>query len=82
MNGSLHTPLCDFFDIEYQILLAGMGGVSTAPLAAVVSNDGGLGVFGAADLDPDELCSQFDPARGFLTAAQGSGAISGVKASA
>lgn len=41
------TPLCDLFDIEYPVLLAGMGGGSGPELAAAVSNAGGLGVLGA-----------------------------------
>ncbi len=45
---SLHTPLCDLLDIEHPILLAGMGGVSYAELAAAVSNAGGYGVLGMA----------------------------------
>ena len=55
MHHSLHTPICDLFGIEYPILLAGMGGVSTAPLVAAVSEAGGLGVIGAATMGPDEL---------------------------
>jgi len=49
------TPLCDLFDIEYPILLAGMGGASGPDLAAAVSNAGGLGVLGAAACSPDLL---------------------------
>src|SRR3990170_2942033 len=55
MHHPLHTPICDLFGIEYPIFLAGMGGVSTAPLVAAVSGAGGLGVLGAATMDPDEL---------------------------
>ncbi|MGB2695923.1 MAG: nitronate monooxygenase [Dehalococcoidia bacterium] len=55
MARLLHTPICDYFGIEYPIFLAGMGGVSTAPLVAAVSNAGGLGVIGAATMGPDEL---------------------------
>ena len=51
----VRTPICDLFGIEYPILLAGMGGVSMAPLVAAVSNAGGLGVMGAAALSPDDL---------------------------
>jgi enoyl-[acyl-carrier protein] reductase II len=51
----LRTPLCDLFGIEHPIILAGMGGVSMAALVAAVSNAGGLGVMGAANLSPDEL---------------------------
>src|SRR4029453_4047891 len=51
----LRTPLCDLFGIEVPICLAGMGGVSMAPLVAAVSNAGGLGIMGAANLTPDGL---------------------------
>jgi enoyl-[acyl-carrier protein] reductase II len=51
----LRTPLCDLFGIDVPIILAGMGGVSMAPLVAAVSNAGGLGVMGAANLSPDGL---------------------------
>ena len=51
----LHTPICDYFDIEYPILLAGMGGVAMHRLVAAVSNAGGLGVIGAAGCSPAEL---------------------------
>jgi enoyl-[acyl-carrier protein] reductase II len=36
-------------------MLAGMGGVSMAPLVAAISNAGGLGIMGAANLSPDDL---------------------------
>ena len=58
MHHSLHTPICDQFGIEYPIFLAGMGGVSTAPLVAAVSNAGGLGIIGAATMGPDDLRDQ------------------------
>ena len=45
---ALRTPLCDLLGIEHPILLAGMGGVSYAELAAAVSNAGGYGVLGMA----------------------------------
>jgi NAD(P)H-dependent flavin oxidoreductase YrpB (nitropropane dioxygenase family) len=41
--------------IEHPVILAGMGGVSTAELVAAVSNAGGLGVIGGATLSPQEL---------------------------
>ncbi len=55
MHHPLHTPICDTFGIEYPIFLAGMGGVSTAPLVAAVSNAGGLGIIGGATMGPDLL---------------------------
>ena len=51
----LHTKLCDVLDIEYPIMLAGMGGAANAELAAAVSEAGGLGIIGAINLTPDEL---------------------------
>lgn len=55
---ALHTPLCDMLGIEYPIILAGMGGVSSAELVAAVSNAGGLGVIGAASMTPAEIREQ------------------------
>lgn len=52
---SLHTRVCDLLGIEVPIALAGMGGASLPPLAAAISQAGGLGVLGAADCGPDEL---------------------------
>jgi len=51
----LRTAICERLGIEYPIVLAGMGGVSMHRLVAAVSNAGGLGVIGAATLDPDGL---------------------------
>ena len=51
MHHSLHTPICDYFGIEYPIFLAGMGGVSTSAVVAAVSNAGGLGIIGGATMD-------------------------------
>ncbi len=51
----LRTKLCDMLDIEYPIILAGMGGVCGPTLVAAVSNAGGLGVLGAAGLGADQL---------------------------
>jgi enoyl-[acyl-carrier protein] reductase II len=51
----LHTPICDFFGIRRPIILAGMGSAAMHKLAAAVSNAGGLGVFGAAGLSPEQM---------------------------
>jgi enoyl-[acyl-carrier protein] reductase II len=63
MPNPLRTPICDLFGIEYPIFLAGMGGVSTAPLVAALSQAGGLGVIGAATMGPDELREQIHRTR-------------------
>ena len=52
---SLHTRVCDILEIDYPIVLAGMGGASGPELAAAVSNAGGLGVLGAAACGPKQL---------------------------
>lgn len=54
----LHTPLCDLLGVEHPIMLAGMGGVSYAELAAAVSNAGGYGVLGMAGRGPDFIREQ------------------------
>ena len=54
----LRTELCDILDIEYPIMLAGMGvwGMGTPPeLVAAVSEAGGLGVLGGSALSPEEV---------------------------
>lgn len=54
----LRTTLCDLLDIEYPVILAGMGGrgLPTPPaLVAAVSNAGGLGVLGGSGMEPEEL---------------------------
>ncbi|MHB8577521.1 MAG: NAD(P)H-dependent flavin oxidoreductase [Dehalococcoidia bacterium] len=63
----LHSRICDILGIEYPVLLAGMGptagrgglgAASTAPLAAAVSEAGGLGVLGGAGSSPEALREQ------------------------
>jgi enoyl-[acyl-carrier protein] reductase II len=54
-SSRLRTPVCDLFGIAVPICLAGMGGVAMAPLVAAVSNAGGLGIMGAANLSPEGL---------------------------
>ncbi len=66
-NRALRTPICDLFGIDVPILLAGMGGVSMAPLVAAVSNAGGLGIMGAANLSPDGLRDEIRRTRALTT---------------
>jgi len=54
----IHTPLCDFLGIKHPIMLAGMGGVSYAEVAAAMSNAGGYGVLGMAGTSPDFIAAQ------------------------
>lgn len=60
---ALHTPLCDLLHVEHPVLLAGMGGVSYAPLAAAVSAAGGYGVLGMAGTSPDFIRQQMRQVR-------------------
>jgi len=60
---ALHTPLCDLLEVEHPIMLAGMGGVSYAELAAAVSNAGGYGVLGMAGRGPDFIAEQMRKVR-------------------
>lgn len=54
-QGPITTPLTTLLGIEHPILLAGMARTSGAPLAAAVSNAGGLGVIGGFMYTPDQL---------------------------
>jgi NAD(P)H-dependent flavin oxidoreductase YrpB (nitropropane dioxygenase family) len=55
MAPDLQTPLCTLLGIKYPILLAGMARTSGGPLAAAVSNAGGLGVIGGLGYTPQQL---------------------------
>lgn len=52
---TLRTPLCTLLSIEYPVILAGMARTSSGPLAAAVSNAGGLGVIGGLGYTPAQL---------------------------
>ena len=52
---AITTPLTTLLGIQHPILLAGMGQTSGAPLAAAVSNAGGLGVIGGVGYTPTQL---------------------------
>jgi NAD(P)H-dependent flavin oxidoreductase YrpB (nitropropane dioxygenase family) len=60
---SFATPICELLEIEFPIVLAGMGEASTPALAAAVSNAGGLGVIGAATAGPKRLQELIDETR-------------------
>ncbi|MBE3112494.1 MAG: nitronate monooxygenase, partial [Acidobacteria bacterium] len=55
MASPITTPLTSLLGIKHPILLAGMARVSGGPLAAAVSNAGGLGVIGGFMYTPDQL---------------------------
>ena len=52
---TLKTPICELLGIAYPVILAGMARTSSGPLAAAVSNAGGLGVIGGLGYTPDQL---------------------------
>jgi enoyl-[acyl-carrier protein] reductase II len=60
---TLHTPLCDLLGVKHPIMLAGMGGVSYAELAAAVTNAGGYGVLGMAGTTPEFIREQMRQVR-------------------
>jgi enoyl-[acyl-carrier protein] reductase II len=60
---TIRTPICDLLGIEYPILLAGMGGVSYAELAAAVSNAGGFGTLGMATCSTEQIAEEIKKCR-------------------
>jgi enoyl-[acyl-carrier protein] reductase II len=60
---SFKTPLTELLGVRHPIMLAGMGGVSYAELAAAVSNAGGYGVLGMAGRTPDFIREQMRKVR-------------------
>jgi len=57
------TPLCDLLEIDYPIMQGGMAWVSTAELAAAVSEAGGLGIIGAGTMPAEWLEEQIQRTR-------------------
>ncbi|PAV28899.1 2-nitropropane dioxygenase [Virgibacillus profundi] len=49
------NPICKLLNISYPIIQGGMGNISNAPLAAAVSDAGGLGMIGCGTMTPDEV---------------------------
>jgi NAD(P)H-dependent flavin oxidoreductase YrpB (nitropropane dioxygenase family) len=54
-QGPITTPLTTLLNIKHPILLAGMARTSGGPLAAAVSNAGGLGCIGGLGYTPNQL---------------------------
>ncbi len=54
-SGPITTPLTTLLGIKHPMILAGMARTSGAPLAAAVSNAGGLGVIGGFMYTPSQL---------------------------
>lgn len=60
---TLRTPICDLFDIEVPVFLAGMGGVAYAEVCAAVSESGGFGSLGMAGVPPAGIRDQMRAVR-------------------
>ena len=56
----MHTRLTELLDIEFPVMLAGMGGVSYHHLVAAVSEAGGLGTLGASTMQDGELAREIE----------------------
>jgi len=54
----MKTRLTTLLGIEHPVMLAGMGGVSYAPLVAAVSEAGGFGCLGASTMGPDGMVAE------------------------
>ncbi|KAJ5622236.1 hypothetical protein N7528_005468 [Penicillium herquei] len=63
---SLQTPLCSLLKIQHPVLLAGMARASGAPLAAAVSNAGGLGTVGGLGYTPEQLSEMLTELKSLL----------------
>ncbi|KAK5075760.1 hypothetical protein LTR70_009992 [Exophiala xenobiotica] len=63
----LTTPLCKLLGIKYPIMLAGMARTSGGPLAAAVSNAGGIGCIGGLGYSPKQLQEIIDDLKANLT---------------
>lgn len=59
----MRTALTDLLGIRHPVMLAGMGGVSYAPLVAAVSAAGGLGCLGASTMTGAQLVQEMTAVR-------------------
>lgn len=59
----MHTRLTELLGVEHPVMLAGMGGVSYAPLVAAVSAAGGFGCLGASTMGPDRMVAEMAAVR-------------------
>jgi enoyl-[acyl-carrier protein] reductase II len=59
----MRTRLTDLLGVEHPVMLAGMGGVSYAGLAAAVSSAGGFGCLGASTMGNDKMVEEMAAVR-------------------
>jgi NAD(P)H-dependent flavin oxidoreductase YrpB (nitropropane dioxygenase family) len=55
LEPKIQTPLTKILNIPHPIMLAGMGVSAGPPLAAAVTNAGGIGVLGGFSATPERL---------------------------
>jgi len=59
----MKTRLTEILGIEHPVMLAGMGGVSYAPLVTAVSEAVGFGCLGASTMSTDRMVAEIDAVR-------------------
>jgi enoyl-[acyl-carrier protein] reductase II len=59
----MRTRLTEILQIEHPVMLAGMGGVSYAPLVAAVSEAGGFGCMGASTMSREVMVREMQAVR-------------------
>lgn len=59
----MQTRLTELLGVEHPVMLAGMGGVSYAPLVAAVSEAGGFGCLGASTMSPERMVQEIREVR-------------------
>ncbi len=59
----MKTRLTDILGIEHPVMLAGMGGVSYAPLVTAVSAAGGFGCLGASTMSTERMVAEITEVR-------------------
>jgi enoyl-[acyl-carrier protein] reductase II len=59
----MKTRLTDLLGIEHPVMLAGMGGVSYAPLVTAVSEAGGFGCLGASTMSNERMVAEIADVR-------------------
>jgi enoyl-[acyl-carrier protein] reductase II len=59
----MRTRLTELLDIEYPVMLAGMGGVSYSELVAAVSEAGGFGCLGASTMGDEKMVDEIAAVR-------------------
>jgi NAD(P)H-dependent flavin oxidoreductase YrpB (nitropropane dioxygenase family) len=59
----IHTRICDLLGIDHPVVLGGMGGATSAPLVAAVSNAGALGTLGTSGINAAQIKSEAEAIR-------------------